>query len=446
MSVAVRFAPSPTGWLHVGNARIALVNWLFARKHDGRFLLRIDDTDSARSRPEYERGIDDDLVWMGFRVDARAKQSENLDRYTLAAERLKAAGRLYPCYETPHELEMMRRRQALRREQPRYDRSALALTAAERNALESEGLRPHWRFLLGEEEVRWQDLVRGDVALRGDSWSDPILVREDGRPLFALTAAVDDLELGITHVIRGEDHIATTAAQIQIMAALGADPPAFAHLPLLADASGKGLSKRLGSLALRDLRGQGLEAMALNSYLARLGSPDPIEPALSLDDLALGFELTRISRARPTFDPAELWHLNAKVIHRMPFEMAAPRLAALGLERADSRFWAAVRPNLARIEDARRWYEVCWGSVEPVIEDREFTATAADLLPEGEFDAETWGRWTGALKGRTGRAGRALVKPLRLALTGAEHGPELKELLPLIGRERALARLLGRAA
>lgn len=446
MTVTVRFAPSPTGLLHVGNARVALINWLFAKRHGGYFLLRIDDTDTERSRDEYVDAIREDLRWLGLQWDRRVHQSQRLARYAEAADRLRADGRLYACYETPDELEFKRKRQLGRGQPPVYDRAALRLSDAERRKLEAEGRRPHWRFRLEHEDVRWEDAVRGSCHYHGSHLSDPVLIRADGTPLYTLPSVVDDIDLRVSHVIRGEDHVTNTAAQLQLFQALGAESPVFAHLPLLTDAAGQGLSKRLGSLSLRDLRAQGIEALAIDSLLAKLGTSDPIEVRLSLDELIDEFDLDKLGRATPRFDPAELDHLNARLLHALPFEEAAPRLAALGIEGAAPAFWEAVRGNLARLDEAAEWWRVCATPLAPVIEDADFLAQASALLPPEPWNDTTWARWTVAVKDATGRKGKALFHPLRLALTAREHGPELKLLLPLIGRERAAARLTGATA
>jgi len=447
MTLAVRFAPSPTGQLHVGNIRLALVNWLFARKAGGRFLLRLDDTDDERSTPEFAAGIEADLHWLGLDWDARARQSDRLERYHDAAERLRAAGRLYPCYETADELGLKRKSLLARGLPPLYDRAALALTEADRARLDAEGRRPHWRFKLAHEPVGWTDLVRGPVRFEGAALSDPVLVREDGRPLYTLSSVVDDIDFAISHVIRGEDHVANTAVQIQLWQALGGRVPGFAHLPLLTDATGQGLSKRLGSLSVASLRDdEGLEPMALLSLLARLGTADAVEPHLSLGELVAGFDMARVSRATPRFDADELKRLNARLLHRMPFATVAGRLAGLGFTGVDERFWLVVRPNLERLADLAAWWQVTHAPVTPEIADPAFTARAAALLPPEPWDETTWGGWIEQVKADTGVKGKALFLPLRLALTGREHGPELKNLLPLIGRARALARLSGAVA
>ena len=443
MTIKVRFAPSPTGLLHVGNLRTALVNWLFARRHGGHFLLRFDDTDRERSRPEFADAIEEDLRWLGLLWDSRARQSERIDAYVAASERLRAAGRLYPCYETPDELEYKRKRQLARGRPPIYDRAALGLSADERSRLESEGRRPHWRFMLESGSIIWDDLVRGRVELQADHMSDPVVVRADGTFLYMLPSTVDDVDLAATHVIRGEDHVANTAVQIQMFRALGAMPPAFAHLPLLTDIAGRGLSKRLGSMTIASLRDQGLEAMALNGYLARLGTGEIPQPGQSLAELAADFDIcaARPGDAEVRRGPARASEPSASA--RSPFASVAARLDALGLDHADAAFWEAIRGNLQRLGEAACWHEVCFGEITPVVADAGFAANAARLLPEEPWDGNTWNAWTKSVNAATGRKGKELFLPLRLALTGAEHGPELRALLPLIGRRKAERRLLG---
>jgi glutamyl-tRNA synthetase len=447
MSTAVRFAPSPTGRIHVGNVRLALVNWLFARKTGGDFLFRLDDTDEERSTQEFADGIARDLTWLGLTWDRFARESDRYPRYDEAAAALKASGRLYPCYETPEQLSLKRASLVSQGRPPIYDRAALRLTDEDRARLEAEGRKPHWRFKLTPTPIEWTDLVRGPVHFEGAVLSDPVLIREDGRPLYTLTSVVDDVDFAITHIIRGEDHVANTAVQIQIFEAMGAAAPIFAHLPLLTDAGGQGLSKRLGSLSVGSLRDDdGIEPMALNSLLAKLGTSDPIEARLTLDELVAEFDLGKIARGTPKFDPEELNRLNARILHLTPFERVAGRLAALGFVGVDAAFWDAVRPNLTRLEDARDWWAVTHAPVEPLIDDAEFLRHAAAVLPEEPWDLATWGAWTNAVKGATGRKGKDLFLPLRRALTGRDHGPELKNLLPLIGRARALRRLNGETA
>jgi glutamyl-tRNA synthetase len=449
MTVKVRFAPSPTGRLHVGNARLALINFLFARKHGGVLQLRLDDTDIERSTEDNARAIERDLAWFGLKHDEFARQSDRLDRYEAAAESLRASGRLYPAYETAEELALKRKAQLAAGRSPRYDREALRLTDADRAALEASGRKPHWRFRLDDAAHEWDDIVHGPTRVAGSDLSDPVLLREDGRPLYTLSSVVDDLEFGITHVIRGEDHLTNTAAQIQLFEALGGrgSVPIFAHLSLLTDATGGKLSKRAGALSLEALRDEvGIEPLALASLLARLGTSDPIEPRTSLHAVIEGFDLTRFGRAAARFDGEDLLRINARILHALPYAAVAERLAAKGLGAIDAVFWDAVKPNLERFDEIATWWSVAQGPVTPVIEDPAFASEAATVLADERFDAETWARWTAALKSRTGRSGKALFHPLRLALTGREHGPELKILLPLIGRDRALARLHGETA
>lgn len=437
----VRFAPSPTGRLHVGNARVALLNWLWARREGGAFLLRMDDTDSERSTAAFAAGIEEDLNWLGLTWDAFARQSDRSERYQAAVEKLKATDRLYACYETAEELELKRKLQLKSGRPPIYDRAGLRLTAAERAAFEAEGRRPHWRFRLEAAPIAWSDAVQGDKRFEGQHLSDPVLLRGDGRPLYTLSSVVDDIELGITHVLRGEDHVANTAVQVQLFEALGGAVPTFAHLPLLTDAGGQGLSKRLGALSLQALREDSIEAMTINSYLAKLGTPDPIAPRQSLEDLAADFDIGRFGRATPKFDPAELEHLNAKLLHDMPYSAVRPWLEARGLTDVGEPLWLAVRGNLARRGEVGLWRQVVHGEVAPDIDEADYIAQAVELLPPAPWDENTWSLWTGALKQATGRKGKALFLPLRRALTGESSGPELAALLPLIGREKALSRL-----
>lgn len=441
MAPRVRFAPSPTGLLHLGNARAALVNWLFARRHGGSFLLRLDDTDRERSREQHVADIEADLRWLGLVWTERTRQSERLPHYAAAAEALRAGGRLYPCYETETELALKRRAQQAQGLPPRYDRAALALSEKERRALEADGHRPHWRFLLQDGEVHWDDLVQGPKTFQGQHLSDPVLVRHDGLPLYTLSSVVDDLAFGITHVIRGEDHVSNTAVQLQITRALGGAVPTYAHLPLMVDAEGKGLSKRLGSLSLGQLRELGLEPLALASYLAKLGTADAIQLRGSLDELAAELDLARFNRAQPHFDERELWQLNARRVHALDFAAVAGRVPGL-----DAPLWNAVRGNLTRVAEAADWVAVRDGPLKPLAEDGAFLAQAAALLPPEPFDGGTWRQWTEAVKAATGRKGRALFHPLRLALTARESGPEMAALLPLIGRDRVEKRLAGEVA
>ena len=443
----VRFAPSPTGNIHLGNARTALINALYARKHGGRFILRFDDTDTERSRDEYAEAIAMDLAWLGIGPDVTFRQSARTALYADASARLKAAARLYACYETAEELDRRRKRQQARGLPPVYDRAALALTSEDRARLEAEGRRPHWRFLLERVEVAWDDLVRGPSHIDCASLSDPVLIREDGSYLYTLPSVADDLDMGITHVIRGEDHVTNTAVQIQLFEALGGAAPVFAHHNLLTTASGEGLSKRSGALSIGGLREAGIEPLAVAALAVLTGSSDAVQPVESLDALVRLLDLSHISRAPARFDPAELRHLSARTLHALPFATVADRLDEAGIAgpKAEA-FWLAVRGNLERFADVAIWWRVVEGPIDPVREDAAFLDEAAALVPPEPWDQGVWATWTGLVKAQTGRKGRALFHPLRLALTGRETGPELAALLPLIGRTRAAARLVGRSA
>jgi glutamyl-tRNA synthetase len=445
----VRFAPSPTGRIHIGNARSALMNFLFAKKNHGQFILRLDDTDLERSKEEYAQAIEVDLAWLGIRPDAIFRQSQRFASYDDAAARLRAASRLYPCYETAEELDRKRKRQQARGLPPVYDRAALSLSTEDKARLKAEGRRPHWRFKLDQTIIRWNDLVRGESHIDCASLSDPVLIREDGSYLYTLPSVVDDIEMKISHITRGEDHVTNTAVQIQMFIALAdeAAVPVFAHHNLLTTVSGEGLSKRTGALSLGDLRDAGIESLALAACAVLTGTSDAIQPVQSLDELVAIFDLSHVSRNQARFDPAELAALSARTLHQASFESMRERLAVYDIVgfKAEA-FWLAVRANLSIFSEVIDWWQVVEGDIEPCSEEPEFLATALSLLPEEPWDQKTWGEWTAALKTRTQRKGKALFHPLRLALTGREQGPELAALLPLVGRIKAAARLSGRAA
>jgi len=445
MRVTVRFAPSPTGRLHAGNIRTALINDLFARKHGGDFILRLDDTDQERSTVEFARGIEMDLAWLGLEWTKLVHQSHRFPLYAAAVEKLKDAGRLYPAYETPEELELKRKRQLARGKPPVYDRAALQLSETDKAQLEAEGRKPHWRFKLEPRDVIWDDLVRGRQHVDAASLSDPVLIRGDGTYLYTLPSVVDDIDLGVSHVIRGEDHVANTAPQIQLFEALAAKPPAFGHHNLLVGPDGQALSKRDRSLAIEGMRVEGLEPLAVVSYAATIGTSDPVAPHASLDELVQLFDFAKLSRAPARCDPHDLRLLNAKLLHMLPYAAVAGRLEDMGVSGGEA-FWETVRGNLTVLADAKIWWRVATGPLEPVIENADLCREAASLLPPEPWDEETWPAWSSAVKVATGAKGKALFQPLRLALTGEAHGPELKYLLPLIGRDRVRARLEGKTA
>ena len=451
MKPTVRFAPSPTGRIHIGNVRTAVLNYLFALKNGGTFILRLDDTDRERSTEEFAEGIRQDLKWLGLRWDREERQSARTARYDEAASQLKGSGRLYPCFETEDELDRRRKRQLAMGRPPIYDRAALKLSRDERAALDAEGRKPHWRFRLDNTSpehglapqptiVSWNDHVRGDQTVDAGSLSDPVLIRAGGTYLYTFTSVVDDIDFGISDIVRGEDHVTNTGVQIQIFEALGAAPPAFAHHSLLVGADGHALSKRLGALSVESFRTMGLEPMAVVSHAALVGTSDAIEPHARIEELAALFDLAKISMAPGRFDIEDLKGLNAKLLHKLPFHDVAPRLSLMGVG-GGSAFWEAVRGNAGLLSEVADWWTIATGKITPVVEDQAFCALAAGLLPNEPWSETTWSVWTDAVKRETGAKGRALFHPLRLALTGREAGPELKLLLPMIGRARALERL-----
>ncbi len=444
MTVITRFAPSPTGHLHVGNIRAALHNWLWARKSGGKFLLRLDDTDLERSRAEYAVAIKADLQWLGLGWDGEARQSARFALYEEKFEALKAAGRVYPAYETAQELELRRKVLLGRGLPPVYDRAALSLTAEQIAAYEAEGRVPHWRFKLDHDQpIVWTDLIRGEQRFDPKLLSDPVVRRSDGSWLYLLPSVIDDADMGVTHVLRGEDHVSNTATQIQMFAALGAPLPSFAHEALLTGSEGK-LSKRLGSLGVAHFREAGIEPMALASLLARLGSAMPIEPFADIAPLIESFDFAHFGRAPARFDESELATLNQKIVHQMDYATVADRLP----DGMDEKGWDAIRPNLETVTGAADWWRIVTGPIdapEPDVEDRDYLAAARAVLNAVEFDGDVWRTLTGALKEKTGRKGKALFLPLRRALTGLDHGPDMAALLPLIGKDEAVKRLTAAA-
>ena len=440
MTVITRFAPSPTGNLHVGNIRAALHNWLWARKSGGRFLLRLDDTDLERSRPEYADSIRADLDWLGLHRDGEERQSDRFALYEEKFEALKAAGHVYPAYETAQELDLRRKVLLGRGLPPVYDRAALSLTPDQIASYEAEGRRPHWRFKLDHDQpIAWTDLIRGDQRFDPRLLSDPVIRRADGSWLYMLPSVIDDIAMGVTHVLRGEDHVSNTATQIQMFAALGAPLPHFAHEALLTGSEGK-LSKRLGSLGVAHFRDIGLEPMAILSLLARLGSSMPIEPFADPQPLIDSFDFAHFGRAPARFDEAELASLNQKIVHLLPYGAVADRLP----QGMDEAAWEAIRPNLETVAGAAEWWRIVTGPIDapaPAEEDRDFLVFAHAVLSESDFDAAIWRSLTDRLKTQTGRKGKTLFLPLRRALTGLDHGPDMGQLLPLIGKDEALARL-----
>ena len=429
-----RFAPSPTGYLHIGNLRTALFNFMIARQAGGEFILRIDDTDPVRSKPEYVDGIKRDLEWLGLHWDRVEHQSARFERYAEVADQLRHKGLFYECFETPLELDLKRKKQLNMGKPPVYDRSALALSDAEREALSIERAG-HWRFMLDQSRIEWTDGILGSISIDAASVSDPVLIRGDGQVLYTLASICDDTDMGITHVVRGSDHVTNTATQIQMIRAIGGTVPSFSHHSLLTGPKGEGLSKRLGSLALRDMRDAGIQPMALLSHLARLGSSDPIELRGVMEDIIFGFDLTKFGSAPTKFDEADLIPITAKYLQGLDLVDVAEEVALIGVpaDKAED-FWNVVRTNISTLKDLGSWWELTKNGAIPEIdlEDQEFIAQAMAMLPEGPFDTTTWGTWTAEVKQATGRKGKGLFMPLRKALTGMSQGPDMSALLPLL--------------
>ena len=437
-----RFAPSPTGYIHVGNLRTALMNYLIARKAGGTFILRIDDTDPVRSEQKYVDGIRQDLEWLGLHWDKVERQSDRLDRYADAAEKLRSIDRFYEAFETPTELDLKRKKQLNMGKPPVYDRAALNLSAEERDTLRAERGDGVWRFRLDQERINWKDGILGDISIDAASVSDPVLIRGDGQVLYTIASVVDDTDMGVTNVVRGSDHVTNTATQIQIMKALGMTPPSFAHHSLLTGPQGEALSKRLGTLALRDLREQGVQPMALLSMMARLGSSDPMELRSEMSELIDGFEVSSFGTAPTKFDVSDLFPLTANVLQVKPLADVADQIADLGVpaDLAET-FWTVTRDNITTLKDLAAWWTLFSEGADPVIddEDAEFVAQAMDMLPDGPFDDTTWKTWTGAVKEATGRKGKGLFMPLRKALTGQSHGPDMSASMTLLQVVKARA-------
>jgi glutamyl-tRNA synthetase len=433
--VVTRFAPSPTGYIHVGNLRTALMNYLIARKSGGQFILRLDDTDQERSKQEYADGIMADLDWLGLHWDRVERQSLRYDRYRAAADGLRAAGRFYECFESPTELDLKRKKLAAMNRPPVYDRASLAMTEEQKAAARAEGKQGYWRFLLNQTRIEWVDGIIGPLSIDAASVSDPVLIRADGQVLYTFASSVDDIEMGVTHIVRGADHVTNTATQIQIMEAMGGTPPSFAHHSLLTGAQGEELSKRLGTLSLRDLRARGVEPMALLSLMARLGSSKPVELFGSIDELAEGFDVGSFGAAPTKFDAEDLFPLTRGVVQAKPFAEVQPRIAALGVPEGEAEaFWAVAKGNITVLEDLGQWWALIRDGAEPLVDeaDRDFVAQALTLLPPQPWTRESWGRWTAAAKEASGRKGKDLFRPLRRALTGRDAGPEMADLMPLL--------------
>ena len=436
----VRFAPSPTGYLHIGNFRTALINFLFAKNKNGHFMLRIDDTDDERSLKKYEDAIKEDLSWVGIKWDSLEKQSSRLSHYDQALQKLLNKKRAYPCFETAEELSLKRKKQLSSGKPPIYDRSALNLSDSDIADFKAKGKSPHYRFLLDHTDVNWKDLVKGISQYNMSNLSDPVIIREDGRVIYTLASVVDDIDFGVTDILRGEDHMTNSAAQIQLFEALESSPPNLGHLSLLTDISGAGLSKRMGSISLRDLKDEGFQPMAISSLLSKIGTSDAVEIFRDINQIISDFDITKFGKSKPKFDKNELRGLNSKFFKLLDYSNISNQLKKYNF-KISSDFWELVKGNIQNLEELELWWKVIYGNIEPIYNDENFINTALETLPEGNFDKNTWTNWTSILMKETGRKGKELYNPIRLCLTGQNKGPEMATLVRLMGREKVLERL-----
>ena len=436
----VRFAPSPTGYLHIGNFRTALINFLFAKNKNGHFMLRIDDTDDERSLKKYEDAIKEDLSWVGINWDSLEKQSSRLSYYDQALQKLLDKKRAYPCFETAEELSLKRKKQLSSGKPPIYDRSALNLSDSDIADLKAKGRSPHYRFLLDHKDVNWNDLVKGTSQYNMSNLSDPVIIREDGRVIYTLASVVDDIDFEVTDILRGEDHMTNSAAQIQLFEALESSPPNLGHLSLLTDISGAGLSKRMGSISLRDLKDEGFQPMAISSLLSKVGTSDAVEIFRDINQIITDFDISKFGKSKPKFDKNELRGLNSKLFKMLDFSDISNQLKKFNF-KISSDFWELVKGNIESLEELELWWNIIYGNIEPKYNDENFLNTALETLPEGNFDKNTWTNWTTILTKETGRKGKELYNPIRMCLTGQNKGPEMATLVFLMGREKVLERL-----
>ena len=429
-----RFAPSPTGFLHIGNLRTALINFLIAKKNNGIFILRLDDTDPIRSKKIYVDQIKWDLEWLGLEWDRIETQSSRKERYETVVSELKEKGRLYEAFETPTELDLKRKKQLNKGQPPVYDRSALKLTPEAIKKLKETEIG-YWRFLLNHERIFWEDGILGPISIEGKSVSDPVLIRKDGQFLYTIASVIDDIDMGITHVVRGADHVTNTGTQIQIIEAMGKKSPNFAHHSLLTGPNGEGLSKRLGTLALKDFKSKGIEPMALLSHLAKIGTSNTIELRVTIEELIEDFDLTLFGSSPTKIDPENLTPLSIRYLKMLPYEALKDELNTLKVDKAiQAAFWDAAKNNINSRADIKKWWKICSEGValKSLESDKDFIAVAFEMLPMPPFNETTWSTWTKKVKEKTGRSGKTLYMPLRHALTGLEHGPDMSKLMPLL--------------
>lgn len=440
MTIKTRFAPSPTGFIHVGNTRTALICYLMAKSRNGEFMLRMDDTDTERSKEEYVEQIQKDLKWLGINWDIFSRQSERSARYEEIKQKLIAEGKLYACYETPQEIEIKRKMLLNQGKPPIYDRQGLKLSNEQKQEFEKQGRKPHWRFKLDEDKkIAWQDIIKGEISFDAKNLSDPVLIRENGMPTYMLPSAIDDVDFNITHVVRGEDHVSNTAIQIQLFDAIGGKAPQFAHHSLMKTKNGK-ISKRDGGFDIKTLKENNIEAATITSFLAYLGTSKPIEPCVEIEKLIKDFDLSIFSKAAAIYDEIELERLNPKVLRHYHYNQIKDRKSMEGI---NIDFWQSIHNNINKLSEVKLWNDICNKQIDPVIdeEDVEFLSDIAKILPDNNWSENTWDEWINNIKKITDRKGKKLFMPIRKALTAIEHGPELKYILPLIGKEKTLNRL-----
>ncbi len=444
--MVLRFAPSPTGLLHVGNLRTAIINWLFAKKHDYDFLLRIDDTDDTRSKKEYVDFIEEDLKWIGLEWSLKYAQSDRLGAYDDAFNYLKSNNLIYRCFETDEELSLKRARQRSAGLPPVYDRSSLRISKDKIIQYESEGRSSYWRLKLPDKPIIWKDKIYGEVRFDSKSYSDPVIIRADGRYLYTITSVVDDIYSKVSNIIRGSDHLTNSGIQIYLFQALGSKAPNFFHHSLMTSADGEPLSKRIGSLSIRGIRESGIEPEVLLNYLTFVGDITNQSEFYEISELAKNFDAQKLSKSNAPFDERLLKEVNSGFLQQQNYDFFKKKSDLLGLKQVPKEFWGAVKNNIKVFDEIKDWTEVIYGNIQPVIDDPEYINLALNLIPEVDFNELSWQNWTETIKEKSGRKGKKLFMPLRLSITGKDFGPEMAKLLPLIGKEKTLSRLNGRAS
>ena len=441
MTSKSRFAPSPTGLLHIGNARSAVINWAHIKNKGGEFILRIDDTDTERSKKEYENKIKKDLLWLGLSWSKTFNQSQRKEIYDKKILFLKESNKIYPCFESLEELSLKRKTLLSSGKPPIYDRSALKLTTDQIEDLITKGQAPHWRFKLEDEIIEWQDLIKGKISFDTKNLSDPVLIREDGSLLYHLHSVVDDIEENITDIIRGEDHITNTAFHIQLFKSLNAHVPRFGHHPFLTDEEGKSFGKRLGSLSIQKMYEDGFESLTLLNYLLSIGTSKNLSKEKNIDLLVNNFNINSLASSSPKFSINVLKLLNKDMLQSYDFSDVKQKFIDLKIKDASEDFWIFIKNNINYFSESLDWISVINSNETYIDNSNDYLNIAAELLPEDPYDETTWDVWTDLIKNQTGKKGKELFMPIRFALTGRNKGPELKYLLPLLTKKHILKKL-----